>query len=209
MASVLKANPREDLKNSVTRSIRNNGHVPAVLYGGKIESQSVSVDGIEFMKLVRSVGRNGLFSLDVEGKNKHHVMIYDMQMDPIKSEYTHIDFFEVDMTTEIDAQVPVRLTGDAPGEREGGVVSQLMYEIAVKCLPSDIPEEIEVDISKLNIGDTILTADIRSSVSVELTSEDEEPIVAVQAPANQVEEETEQSGGTAEPEVIGGEAKED
>ncbi len=202
MATVLKANPRNDLKGSTTRKIRKDGYVPAILYGNKIESQPVSVEGVDLLKTVRAVGKNGLFSLDVEGKKKHQVMIHDIQIDPLKNEYTHIDFFEVDMTSEIDVDVPVRLLGEAAGAKEGGVVSQLMYEVTVKCLPSDIPEEIEVDISSLSIGDSVQVADIRSRVSVVLTSEDEETIVTVQAPAAEVEpEQLEDEGG--EPEVIG------
>ncbi|GAE27714.1 LSU ribosomal protein L25p [Halalkalibacter wakoensis JCM 9140] len=189
MASVLQANPREDLRGSATRRIRKEGYVPAVLYGNKIESQPVAVTGIDFLKTVREVGKNGLFSLDVAGKKKHQVMIHDIQIDPLKNEYTHIDFFEVDMTSEIDANVPVRLNGEAPGEKEGGMVSHLMYEITVRCLPGEIPEEISVDVSNLNIGDSIQVADIRSSVSVDISNEDEETIVTVQAPAAEVENE--------------------
>jgi large subunit ribosomal protein L25 len=187
MATVLKANPRDDLRGSTTRKIRKQGHVPAILYGNKIESQPVSIESVDLLKTVREVGKNGLFSLDVAGKKKHQVMIHDIQIDPLKNEYTHIDFFEVDMTSEIDANVPVHLTGEALGEKEGGMVTHLMYEIAVKCLPSDIPEEITVDVSNLNIGDSIQVADIRQAVSVTIKNEDEETIVTVQAPAAEVE----------------------
>ncbi|NEU32544.1 50S ribosomal protein L25/general stress protein Ctc [bacterium LRH843] len=186
--AVLQANSRPNLKKSVTKKIRKEGNVPAVLYGEKLESQSVSVNGIDFLKTVRDVGRNGLISLEVDGK-KHKVMVYDLQIDPLKNEYTHIDFFEVNMSTEIDANVHIRLVGESPGEKEGGIVSQLLHEVGVRCLPSDIPEEIEVNISNLAIGDSIQVADLRSSVSVELTSEDEETIVTVQAPAASIEPE--------------------
>ncbi|MFC0472883.1 50S ribosomal protein L25 [Halalkalibacter kiskunsagensis] len=121
MATVLKANPRDDLRGSATRKIRKQGHVPAILYGNKIDSQPVSIESVDLLKTVREVGKNGLFSLDVAGKKKHQVMIHDIQIDPLKNEYTHIDFFEVDMTSEIDANVPVQLTGEAPGEKEGGM----------------------------------------------------------------------------------------
>lgn len=201
MANVLKANSRNDLKKSVTRTLRKEGQVPAILYGDKIDNQAVSVDAIDLLKTIREVGRNGLISLDVEGEKKHRVMIYEMQIDPIKNEYNHIDFFEVDMSSEIDVDVPVRLNGEAPGEKEGGIVSQLLHEISVKCLPADIPEEIEIDISGLNIGDSIQIADIRKNVSVEITNEDEESIITLQAPAAEVE--PEQEGEAAEPEVIG------
>ena len=200
MATVLKANPREDLRGSATRKIRKQGLVPAILYGNKIDSQPVSVESVEFLKTVRSAGKNGLFSLEVAGKKSHQVMIHDMQIDPLKNEYTHIDFFEVDMTSEIDASVPVKLEGECPGEKEGGMVSHLMYEIAVRCLPSDIPEEITVDVSNLNIGDSIQIADIRSAVSVTITNADDETIVTVQPQAAEQE-----NGQAGEEEVSGAE----
>ncbi|GAE36568.1 50S ribosomal protein L25/general stress protein Ctc [Halalkalibacter akibai] len=204
MATVLKANPREDLRGSATKKIRKQGQVPAVLYGNKIDSQPVSVDGAEFLKTVRSVGKNGLFSLDVSGEKNHQVMIHDLQIDPLKNEYQHIDFFEVDMTSEIEASVPVHLTGEAPGEKEGGMVSHLLYEITVKCLPADIPEEITVDISNLNVGDSIQIADIRNSVSAQVTNDDDETIVTVQIQAAEQE-----NGQAGEEEVSGSEAAEE
>ncbi len=93
MATELKANPRDDLRGSATRTLRKEGYVPGVLYGNKIKSQTVFVEGIDFIKTVRQVGKNGLFSLNVGGKKKHQVMIHDVQRDPIKNEYIHIDFF--------------------------------------------------------------------------------------------------------------------
>ncbi|MDV2686755.1 50S ribosomal protein L25/general stress protein Ctc [Alkalihalophilus lindianensis] len=202
MATTLQANLRTDLTGSSTRQIRKDGHVPAILYGNKIDSQPVYVESVEFLKTVREVGKNGLFSLNVDG-SKHQVMIHDMQIDPLKNEYLHVDFFEVDMKSEIDADVPVRLTGESPGSTEGGVVTHLLYDISVKCLPNDIPEEIELDISELNIGDSIQITDLRDKVSVEITNEDEETVVTVQPPTVIEESEDADESGDAEPEVIG------
>ncbi|WP_088105937.1 50S ribosomal protein L25/general stress protein Ctc [Halalkalibacter urbisdiaboli] len=199
MATILKAAPREDLRGSATRRIRKEGYVPGILYGNKIESQPVSVEGVEFLKTVRENGINGLFSLELNGKDKHQVMIHDVQRDPLKNEFLHIDFFEVDMKSEIDVDVAVRLTGEAPGEKEGGIVSHLLYHLSVRCLPTDIPEEITVDISNLNIGDSIQVGDIRSAVSVEINQEDEETIVTIQPPA------AEQEPGQLEEEETGAE----
>lgn len=210
MATILKAQAREDLRNSATKQIRQEGNVPAILYGKKIDNKTVSVGAMDLLKTIREVGRNGLISLDIDGSSKHQVMIYDMQIDPIRNEYTHIDFFEVDMTSEIDVDVPVRLVGEAEGLRDGGIVSQLLYEITVNCLPSDIPEEIEIDIAQLNIGDAIQVADIRSNVQVTIVNEDEDAIVTVQAPAAEVEDEqVSEEDEVKEPEVIGEETEEE
>ncbi|WP_413377001.1 50S ribosomal protein L25/general stress protein Ctc [Alkalihalobacillus sp. 1P02AB] len=201
MATVLKANRRENLQGSTTRKLRTEGFLPGVLYGNKIDSQPVSVESVEFLKTVREVGKNGIFSLDVDGGKKHQVMLYDLQTDPIKNEFVHADFFEVDMTSEIEAEVSIHLIGDSPGANAGGIVAHMMHTVVVHCLPSDIPENIEVDISSLHIGDAIQIADIRDRVSVDIKNEDEETIVTVQAPAAEVDPD-EPVEAEAEPEVI-------
>ncbi|KMK74487.1 50S ribosomal protein L25/general stress protein Ctc [Alkalihalobacillus pseudalcaliphilus] len=210
MATVLKANRRENLQGSTTRKLRKDGFLPGVLYGSKIDSQPVSVESVEFLKTVRAVGKNGIFSLDVKGGKTHQVMLYELQTDPLKDEFVHADFFEVDMTSEIEAEVSVHLVGDSPGANEGGVVAHMMYTVVVNCLPSDIPESIEVDISELHIGDSIQIADIRKQVSVDISNEDEETIVTVQAPAAEVEpNEPVEVDEDAEPEVINEKSEEE
>ncbi|WYP26624.1 50S ribosomal protein L25/general stress protein Ctc [Alkalihalobacillus sp. FSL W8-0930] len=180
--TVLKAEKRTDMRGSGTRKVRNAGFVPAVLYGNKTEATPVSVESVDFLKTMREVGRNGLFSLEVSNGKKHQVMVQEVQTDPLKDTFVHIDFFEVDMKSEIDVEVPVRVEGEAAGVKEGGVLAQVKHEISVRCLPGDIPEEVVVDVSELGIGDGLTVADVKGSLSVEVTSEDEEAIVTVQPP---------------------------
>ncbi|MFK3939462.1 50S ribosomal protein L25/general stress protein Ctc [Alkalihalobacillus sp. NPDC078783] len=180
--TVLKAEKRTDMRGSGTRKVRNAGFVPGVLYGNKTESTPVSVESVDFLKTMREVGRNGLFSLEVSDGKKHQVMVQEVQTDPLKDSFVHIDFFEVDMKSEIDVEVPVRVEGEAAGVKEGGVLAQVKHEISVRCLPGDIPEELVVDVSELGIGDGLTVADVKGSLSVEVTSEDEEAIVTVQPP---------------------------
>ncbi len=183
MTATLQAKLRPDMKKSTTREYRLNGHVPGVVYGKKTSSQPIAVDNVEFVKLMRDVGRNGIISLSVDGNN-HQVIVTDIQQDPIKGELVHIDFFEVDMTSKMDAQVPVRLTGDAVGVEGGGMVSHLLHEVSVRCLPSEIPEHIDIDISGLAIGDSIQIRDVRINGNVEITNDPEETVVTVlHAPA--------------------------
>ncbi|MBM0067793.1 50S ribosomal protein L25/general stress protein Ctc [Alkalicoccobacillus gibsonii] len=180
--TVLKAEKRTDMRGSGTRKVRNAGYVPGVLYGNKTESTPVSVESVDFLKTMREVGRNGLFSLEVSDGKKHQVMVQEVQTDPLKDSFVHIDFFEVDMKSEIDVEIPVRVEGEAAGVKEGGVLAQVKHEISVRCLPGDIPEEVVVDVSELGIGDGLTVADVKGSLSVEVTSEDEEAIVTVQPP---------------------------
>ncbi|MDE5415991.1 50S ribosomal protein L25/general stress protein Ctc [Alkalihalobacterium chitinilyticum] len=201
MAVALQATTRPDLKNSTKRKFREDGQVPGILYGKKIESQPIAVDQINFVKLIRDEGRNSIISLDVNGK-KHEVMVYDMQVDPLKNELVHIDFCAVDMSSEVDTEVKVHLVGEAPGVGEGGMVSHLVHQLSIRALPSEIPSEITVDISNLNIGDSIQVKDIIGQQSVEITNDPEETIVTVLVqPAEQESGQVEEEG---EPEAVQG-----
>ncbi|MGY4691884.1 50S ribosomal protein L25/general stress protein Ctc [Salibacterium sp. K-3] len=202
MATVLEANPRTDFRKSASKQLRAAGYVPAVLYGKDTESTPVSVPNITFIKTMREVGRNGIIELDVDGESgKHKVIVHDMQVDPIKDYLVHIDFFEVDLKSEMEAEVSVNLVGDAPGEKEGGVLSPLLYNITVRALPTDIPEEITVDISELGIGDSIQIGDLTAGKAYEFVTEAEETVVTVQTPDQEKPEEEE----AQEPELVGAE----
>ncbi|RSL30038.1 50S ribosomal protein L25/general stress protein Ctc [Salibacterium salarium] len=201
MATVLEANTRTDLRKSVSNKLRTDGYVPAVLYGKDTESKPVSVPNITFIKTIREVGRNGIIELDVEGESeKHKVIVHDIQVDPIKDYLVHIDFFEVDLKSEMEADVSVNLQGDAPGEKEGGILSPLLYNVTVRALPTDIPEEIAVDISELGIGDSVQIADLASGKGFEFVNEPEETVVTVLPPEQEKEPEEEQG---QEPELVG------
>ncbi|MFZ4454516.1 50S ribosomal protein L25/general stress protein Ctc [Salibacterium aidingense] len=199
MATVLEASTRTDLRKSASKKLRTNGYVPAVLYGKDTESTPVSVPNITFIKTIREVGRNGIIELDVEGESdKHKVIVHDVQVDPIKDYLVHIDFFEVDLKSEMEAEVSVNLVGDAPGEKEGGILSPLLYNITVRALPTDIPEEITVDISELGIGDSVQIGDLTSGKAFEFVNEPEETVVTVQPPEQAEESEEEEQ----EPELV-------
>lgn len=204
MATVLKAEKRTDLRTSENKSLRRNGQVPAVLYGKTTDSTAVSVHSVGFIKTIREVGRNGIIDLEVEGGKKHQVIAHDVQIDRIKDQILHIDFFAVDMKSEMEAEVSVNLVGEAPGEKDGGVVSNLLFTLTVSALPADIPEEITVDISELSIGDSISVEDVKASGNFEIINEPTETVVTVVTP--DIEEEPEEDDEEQEPEVIGEES---
>ncbi len=208
--TVLNARERKDQKAHQTKELRNQGHVPGVLYGKKVKSTPVSVEAVAFLKTFRDVGQNGLFDLQLENGGKHHVMVQEVQIDPLNNQYMHVDFFEVDMNVERDVNVPVHLEGDAPGAKEGGIVNHLLYEITVNCLPADIPETITVDISSLNIGDSLSVSDIRANVPVTIVNEDDETVVTVTPPTVAEDlDATEEDNTTAESVEATGERNDD
>jgi len=121
---------RSDLKK-----LRNTGKVPAVVYGYGTKNTSVKVDEVEFIKVIREVGRNGVIDLGV-GSKTIKVMVSDYQFDPLKNQITHIDFLAINMTEERTVEVPVQLVGEAVGAKEGGVVEQPLFVINSICLSS-------------------------------------------------------------------------
>jgi len=210
MAVTLKATERKDHKHSATKKLRESGHVPAVLYGKKDEPTSIAVNSIELVKTVRDEGRNAIISLDVENAKTVDVMLHEYQMDPIKDELLHVDFYIVDMKEEMDVEVPLRLEGEAQGSKEGGVLQQPLYELQVRAKPADIPEEITVNVSELEIGDTISLTDLPKSDKYEFLDDEDTTIATVVPPTEEEPEEEEAEGDSSqEPELVGAEDEEE
>lgn len=151
---------------------------------------------------MRDEGRNAIISLDVDGTSVD-VMLHEYQVEPLKDQLVHADFYIVDMKQEMDVMVPVRLKGESKGQKEGGVLQQPEYELEVRAKPADIPEEILLDISDLEVGDSIMVSDLKDGKNYEILGDENTTIVAVTAP-DKVEdlEETEEEEDV-EPELVG------
>ena len=197
---------RSDLKK-----LRNTGKVPAVVYGYGTKNTSVKVDEVEFIKVIREVGRNGVIDLGV-GSKTIKVMVSDYQFDPLKNQITHIDFLAINMSEERTVEVQVQLVGEAVGAKEGGVVEQPLFNLEVTATPENIPETIEVDISELQVNDSLAVSDIKISGDFTIENNPEDSIVTVVPPTDEPSEEEieamEGESATEEPEVAG-EDKED
>lgn len=188
------------------RKIREAGKVPAVVYGYGTKNVSVKVDEVEFIKLIREVGRNGVIELGV-GSKQIKVMVSDYQYDSLKNQITHIDFLAINMTEERTVEVPVHLIGEAVGAKEGGVVEQPLFNLEITATPDSIPEYIEVDVTELNVNDSLSVADVKISGDFTIENDAEDTIVSVVAPTEEpTEEEIEAMQGEStqeEPEVVG------
>ncbi|MBF7017904.1 50S ribosomal protein L25/general stress protein Ctc [Staphylococcus durrellii] len=197
---------RSDLK-----TLRNSGKVPAIVYGYGTKNTSVKVDEVEFIKVIREVGRNGVIELTV-GSKTIKVMVSDYQFDPLKNQITHIDFLAINMSEERTVEVPVQLIGEAAGANEGGVVEQPLFDLEVTATPDNIPEAIEVDITELQVNDSISVGDIKTTGNFTIENDENDSVVTVVPPTEEpTEEEIEAMEGeavTEEPEVVG-EDKED
>lgn len=209
MAATIEGKARTDLRNSNTRKLRKEGQIPGVLYGKGKEPVTISVDGIDLIKKVRDEGRNAVFSVKLDNGNAFDAMLYDYQTDSIKDEITHVDFYMVDMSQEVDVEVYITIEGEAPGEKDGGVRQQTLHELTIRSTPGNIPEEIKLDVSELQIGDGITVGDLKGSKDYEILDDDETTIITILPP--QQEDLGEESDGEepSEPELVGAEDDEE
>jgi large subunit ribosomal protein L25 len=202
---VLNAEERT-LRGSHLKALRREGILPAVVYGAGIESTAIELDQHEASKILATVGGSTLVTLNI-GKEKHRVLVREIQRDVIRLDILHVDFLKVAMDVKIRTMVPVELLGEAPVVYElGGLLVTGLNEIEVEALPSDLPERVTVDISSLvSMDDSITVADLVFGEGVEvLTSPDELIASAVYQVEEEIEEEEveeifEEEG---EPEVI-------
>lgn len=203
VAVTVKANTRNDFKRSTKNELRKSGLVPAVVYGKDKEPIAVSVNSLELLMTVRDEGKNAIISLDIEGKKPVDVMLHDYQIEPIRNELYHADFYMVDMSQEMDVEVAIHLEGDAQGVKDGGILSQPLHELAIRAKPNQIPEEITLDVSNLEVGDSLLVSDVKAGKNYEITQDETTTIVTILPPqTEEIVEPGETQDGDAEPEVI-------
>ncbi|UCD85318.1 MAG: 50S ribosomal protein L25 [Deltaproteobacteria bacterium] len=170
------------------RKLRQEGLIPAVLYGPKADPVLLSLRPEELRgALSTAAGENVLISLKAENNREISnkvVMLKDLQVDPLTRRYIHADLYEVVMDEEIEVDVPIHLQGESIGVQEDkGILQQVHRELRVKCLPKDIPEGISIDVSELRIGDSIHVRDVRLEEGVTFVDDQDSTILTVLAPA--------------------------
>ena len=176
----LLAVPREDKGKKAAKKMRNDGRIPAVLYGHGFDSRLLSLEEKEFMALLRH-GLHGLLSLKVEGAKEgaQTVVVKEIQRHPIKDYILHVDFQKIRGDEELQAEVVLQFTGEPVGIKAGGILQHNLYEVTVQCLPKDLPEYIEVDISGLDLKDNLRVSDLVSIEGVKYVNSPEEIVAAV------------------------------
>jgi len=208
----LAASIRKDLGKGATRRLRKQEMVPAVIYGAGADPVSITLGHNQLMHSTENEAFfSHILSIDVEGK-KEKVIIKALQRHPAKSVLMHADFMRVSMKEKLKVHVPIHFIGEeeAPGAKQGGVVTHSMVDVEIQCLPKDLPEFVEVDVSALEIGDSLHLSDIKLAKGLEVVAlmqgEDHDlQVVAIQANrAAEVDEELEEAE-----EVEGGEPEEE
>ncbi|HQU73340.1 MAG TPA: 50S ribosomal protein L25 [Calditrichia bacterium] len=199
----IQAEKRENFGSRSTRQLRRDGMVPGVIYAGGEEALPLTFVQSDINHFLNAA--HGLIDLEVKGeKSPRKCILKDVQFDPRTDLAIHLDFLGVTLGEALELTVPLHLTGNAPGVKNGGILDHLLREITIKCLPLNIPDSLEVDISGLEMGGAIHVGDL-SFENIEILDDPEESVVHVSAPRSASEETEGEEGVEAEE----GEAEED
>src|SRR6266404_4611408 len=202
----LKAEPRSNVGRSGVNKLRARGIIPAVIYGGKVKPQPLQVTARDINAMMsHASGENVLVDLEIAGeKSNRAALVQEVQHSPVGGEMVHVDFHAISMDETIQAEVPLEPNGTPVGVKTfGGLLEQSLRALAIECLPRDLPDRITVDVSQLNIGDSIHVRDIQFPPGV--TPKVQPDLTAFSVVAPVVEEEpvvAEAEAAAAGPEVI-------
>lgn len=183
MAEVtLKAIRRADTGKGAARRARAAGRVPAIVYGLGIEPMAIEVDRREFVTALHTdAGMNVLLSIEIDGESTT-ALTRELQQDPVRGTLLHADFVKIDLKQEVEVEVPVHLVGESPGAKEGGVLEHPLFTIHVRCLPTNVPESIDADISGLNIGDALRVSELAAGRDFQILNDPDTVVASVAAP---------------------------
>ncbi len=188
----INAEKRDLGKRSDLTELRKEGFIPGIIYGAGQEGIKIAFNARDYTReYKKSIGAVAFFDITVDGKT-YKTFIKEKQIHPLTREVAHIDFLELHKGKSITIEVPINFNGEAPGVKEGGVFEISIRSIQVTCLPKDIPDEISIDISALNIGDSIHFGEIKLPDDIETSISDETTIAAVTLPTILVEPEVEE-----------------
>lgn len=205
--STLNVLKRNRMGKSGAKEIRNEGNVPAILYGKGTDPLALVVNPSELKQALSTDAReNTLLQMSIDGEKLEGLsLLREIQYDFISSKPIHFDFQAIDMNAQIEVKVPINIIGRANGVKEGGILEEILREIEVLCLPSNIPDFFDVDVTDLEMGHTIHVRDIEVADDISILRGDGESIVAVHAPKVEVIEVEEEEGEEIEGEEVEGE----
>jgi large subunit ribosomal protein L25 len=182
----LKAYPRSQVQRAEVKKLRASGRVPATIYGRQAKPQNLEISAKEISDLIHhSASENLLVDLSVENdaRSKRLALVQEIQHHPLDGKVLHVDFHEVAENEKVTVHVPVETTGEAVGVKTGGgVLEHVLFKLKVRCLPKDLPEQILVDVTALEIGKSIHIADVKAPAGVEILGDKHITVVAVAAP---------------------------
>ena len=205
----LEAQKREAAGKGAARGMRRAGHIPAILYGRKNEVIPIRIEERGFKDFLQNYGENAFINLEIADHGTENVMVKEIQRDPVSNQLLHTDLLRISMNEPITSAASIILVGSAPGIQEGGILEFPHRQLTLRCLPTLLPEEIEVNINELQIDDRISVEDISLPEEIEVLDDPNTRIVAIVPPrveeeltAEEDAEEEVEVDEDAEPEVI-------
>jgi len=189
----LETQLREEKGKQLVKQLRRQGFIPAVMYEGGKDSLGLKVSEKEFVKVISTkAGTNVIINLKISTKPKTSsssktgkdktVMIKEIQREPVHGHILHIDFNEISLTETLKVQVRVEPKGEPVGLKEDGTLERIIHEVEVECLPTEIPEKLEIDVTNLNIGDSVFVKDIIVSPNIKILQDPELIVMSVKPP---------------------------
>jgi len=209
--NMLNVKVRNKTGKEYARKLRKRKNLPAVLYGPHIKKNLLLEIEINELKTFFSLvsGKQKIITLNLVNKNvnkQREVIVKDFQEDRLKGELQHIDFYEITKGEKVTTTVPLSFVGKAEGEKVGGIVEHLLREVEIECLPKDIPQTVEVDVTPLGIGDSFYVKDLKISSDIKVVTHPDEKMVSIISPVSEEELEKleeERKVAAEEVEVIG------
>jgi len=204
--ATLNASPRTEFGSRTTRRLRRDGKVPGVVYSGGDDAVSFQVESRD-ARVILNEG-HALFDLEIEGSKSVPVVVKEQQHHPVRGDLQHLDLQQVDLNQAIQAEVPIELTGDdvSPGVKQGGVLDQPTREITVEALPAEIPDSLTLDVSEMEINDTLSLEALVAPEGVVFIADEPSEITLVTLSPPRVEEEPE-TDVESDPELVGEEGE--
>jgi large subunit ribosomal protein L25 len=217
----LEAETRSEVGKVAVKKLRERGFIPGVVYKAKEGTTNLKVAKSALLKVLHTeAGENVIINLKLSpdadsltkkssrspkssaGKGTKTVIIKEIQYHPVKGDILHIDFNQISLTEKLTIDVPLETKGESEGVKEGGILEHILWELKVECLPTKIPEKIEVDVSDLKIGDFVYVKDLKVPQDIKILTEPEAIVVSVKPPTVEKVEEEKVEEEITEPEVI-------
>jgi large subunit ribosomal protein L25 len=206
----LTAQSRKETGKGAARTLRRQALIPAVFYGPEVDPVHLSLEYRDLEKLIRTgAGENVIIDLAIEtGESSlsHRAMLKEIQLDPVKQTILHVDLYEISLDKKIEVEVPIILTGTAKGVSDGGILQQVSRTVEISCLPDNIPDAFELEVTGLDIGDSLHVSDLKIPEGIEVLEEEELTIATVVPPTKAEEIVPEVPGEEEEREEVEAEA---
>ena len=184
--NILTIQSREKTGKGAVKKMRRRGIIPGVMYGYKGD-KAVSVQGKDFLKLFEDIGEHSIITLSLDEKEKIDAIVKDYQVDPVKRDIIHIDFLQIKAGQLLRTEIPVKVKGVSKGVKMGGILEEYVRDIEIECLPKDLPEAFHIDVTDLDIGDSVHVKDITVGEEIRILSSPEQVVLTIGLPSKVAE----------------------